>query len=69
MQMLQEEADLLQTQKDQIEKSQKILETMNIHKIDDIIFKMNKEKQKIDIQEEHYQQLLSEIPDTEENKD
>ena len=69
MQMLQEEADLLQTQKDQIEKSQKILETMNIHKIDDIIFKMNKEKQKMDIQEEHYQQLLSEIPDTEENKD
>ena len=45
MQMLQEESELLNNQKEQIEKSLKSFHTMTIHKIDDSIFEMNKEKQ------------------------
>ena len=42
---------------------------MTIHKIDDIIFEMNKEKQEMEAQEEKYQQILSETTDTDENND
>ena len=40
---------------------------MDIHEIDDIIFEMNKEKQKMETQENHYQKLLGNTPDTDEN--
>ena len=69
MQMIQEESELLQNQKEQIEKSQKSFHTMDIHEMDDVIFEMSKEKQKMETQEEQYQQLLSETADIEENKD
>ena len=67
--MLQEESELLNNQKEQIEKSLKSFHTMTIHKIDDSISEMNKEKQKLEAQEEKYQQLLSETADIDENKD
>ena len=67
--MLQEESELLNNQKEQIEKSLKSFHTMTIHEIDDIIFDMNKEKQNMEAQEEKYQQLLSETADTDKNKD
>jgi hypothetical protein len=69
MQMIQEEMELLQAQREQIQKSQKSFQTMDIHEIDDIIFEMNTEKQKMEAQEHNYQKLLSDTPDTDENKD
>ena len=69
MQMLQEESELLNNQKEQIEKSLKSFHTMTVHEIDDSISEMNKEKQKLEAQEEKYQQLLSETADIDENKD
>ena len=69
MQMLQEEYDLLHSQKEYIEKANKSILKMNAHKLEDVINDMETEKKKIEKQYQHFNDLISETPDTKENKD
>ena len=50
MQMLQEEYDLLHSQKEYIEKANKTILQMNVQELDDIIYNMQMEKRKIEKQ-------------------
>ena len=69
MQMLQEEYDLLHSQKEFIEKANKSILQMNAQELEDVIFDMETEKKKIEKQYQHFSNLISETPDTQENED
>ena len=67
--MLQEEYDLLHSQKEFIEKANKSILQINAQELEDVIFDMESEKQKIEKQYQHLNNLISETPDTQENED
>ena len=69
MQMLQEEYDLLHSQKEYIEKANKSILQMNAQELEDVIYDMETEKKRIAKQYQHFTDLISETPDTKENDD
>ena len=69
MQMLQEEYNLLHSQKEFIEKANKSILQMNEQELEDVIYDMETEKKRIEKQCQHFNDLISKTPDTKENEE
>ena len=69
MQMLQEDYDLLHSQKEYIEKANKSILQMNAQELEDVIIDMEMERKKIEKQYQHFLNLVSETLDTTENEE
>ena len=69
MQMLQEEYDLLHSQKEYIEKANKSILQMSAQEFEDVIYDMETEKKRIEKQYKHFNDLISETLDTKENEE
>ena len=69
MQMLQEKYDLLHSQKKYIEKANQTILQMNIQELDDVIYDMEMEKRKIEKHYQHFNDLICETPDTQDNEE
>ena len=69
MQMLQEEYDLLHSEKEYIKKANKSILQMSAQELEDVIYDMETEKKKIEKQYQHFTDLISEAPNTKENED
>ena len=69
MEMLQEEYDLLHSQKEYIEKANKSILQLNAQELEDVIYDMQLEKRTIEKQYQHINDLICETPDTKENEE
>ena len=69
METLQEEYDLLHSQREYIEKTNKSIFQMNAQELEDVIYDMQLEKRKIEKQYQQVNDLICQTPDTKENEE